>query len=432
MPTFTLEFQGQTTWPLALDATADDVQLALTALASIGHEGVRVSGEEDEWTGLMSWMVTFGECLQCGGDVPLLAFEASGPVESVWVITEVTEVRKGGLIRSIDSSSEPTNSSTLMSGSWGNHSAPTILLCEALDSGSQPGIGVHDSITIWFDKETNRVAMDSKSQVDLYFDFSSTWATDYYGVWEDSRTLSIVIASITDPVDIPPGILGGATAPYSLSRIGLLTMTSKVVHDGNLAIRSADLSSPPLEEEVHTLVGSWGQHSPPAIVQCRATEAGPLGVGLDQGDIVTITFDQHTSLPVVASKMDIDRLLRFSAPIGSDYTGFWSTFRDLVITVTNALGAGSELDIAPGHLVVYVSENGGLKSADLSSANSTSSSLVVGTWGGHPSEPQNLTFGLPTHSRVPLFFEPPLSDGGSPVIYYKLAYKVNSSSYLLR
>lgn len=111
--------------------------------------------------------------------------------------------------------------------------------------------------------------------------------------------------------------------------------------------------------------------------------------GLGVGDVLELRFDSAVTPVRVATKVDIDKLLQFSASVGANYTGYWVTTGPQALTVLRvtmtappppAVAVG-----AVGSLVITVLKGGGLKSNDSTSAASTDSTqLVAGTWGDLP------------------------------------------------
>ena len=99
------------------------------------------------------------------------------------------------------------------------------------------------------------------------------------------------------------------------------------------------------------------------------------------GDIITITFDVDTNRPQLSSKEAVDQLITFSSPVGTDYSGAWSSAKVLVITL-NAVGTGVDpAATRPDVLSISLKAAGNVKTSDLSSPASTSSATVTGTWG---------------------------------------------------
>merc|ERR1711881_826916 len=75
-------------------------------------------------------------------------------------------------LQSFDLSSPVSTSTGVLSGTWGDHSAPVIVSCNASDAGNQEGIGNGDVITVVFDQETTSPAFTTKADVDAVFAFT--------------------------------------------------------------------------------------------------------------------------------------------------------------------------------------------------------------------------------------------------------------------
>merc|ERR1711865_398596 len=81
-------------------------------------------------------------------------------------------VKSSNSLQSADESSPVSTSTGVLAGTWGDHSAPVIVSCNASDGGSQEGIGNGDVITVVFDQETNSPAIATKADVDAVFGFT--------------------------------------------------------------------------------------------------------------------------------------------------------------------------------------------------------------------------------------------------------------------
>ena len=58
-----------------------------------------------------------------------------------------------------------------------------------------------------------------------------------------------------------------------------------------------------------------------------------LHTGYGKADTITIHFNRDTDQPTVTTKADIDKILVFSPPIGTDYSGYWETPSKLVLRI---------------------------------------------------------------------------------------------------
>ena len=83
------------------------------------------------------------------------------------------------------------------------------------------------------------------------------------------------------------------------------------------------------------------------VKSVTAQDAGNQ-IGLGIGDKVTVVFDKLTNTPNVTDKTNLDRLLTFSADLGSAYSGNWTDRKTLVVTIEDATGAAAAKDVAPG------------------------------------------------------------------------------------
>ena len=92
-------------------------------------------------------------------------------------------------LQSADASSPVSTSTGVLSGTWGDHSAPVIASCNASDGGNQEGIGNGDVITVVFDQETNSPAITTKADIDGIFNFTDpdgsevSMGADYTGAY---------------------------------------------------------------------------------------------------------------------------------------------------------------------------------------------------------------------------------------------------------
>merc|ERR1711865_490797 len=105
------------------------------------------------------------------------------------------------------------------------------------------------------------------------------------------------------------------------------------------------------------------------------------------------------NVPAVSIKTEVDTLLSFSATLGTTWAGSWLSLSVLELELTDVYNRFSDdhttlsfadisstapyKDTQVGTLTVTVKAGGYLQSADLSSAHSTSTDTVAGTWGDH-------------------------------------------------
>ena len=262
----------------------------------------------------------------------------------------------------------------------------------------------------------------------------------YSATWQAPDTLVITLTSVRDrtsddmacPAITNDDLLSNdygsflasvldGTSRYSLTRVGLLSAAANEAG----GLQSADLSSLVATATSSILQGSWGAHPAPALIYAVASEYGWLGAGLDKGDILHLKFDQPTNMPPVFTKADLDVLFTFSASLGSNYTGTWTSLSSVVITVTNTSGAGVDVAVGIGNLTVQVNAAAQLQSADLASPNSNSLLHVTGSWGNVPEAPTSLAAGVASHASIPLSWLGPASNNDGNTTVYKIDFTAN-------
>merc|ERR1711881_339115 len=262
---------------------------------------------------------------------------STAPYKDTKVGTLIVTVKAGGYLQSADLSSVHSTSSDVLVGSWGDHSAPEIVSVTAAEGGeNEAGIGIGDTITVVFDKQTTLQAVDTKIGVDELFMFSSYLGDDYSGVWTSYTTVKIMLVDVTH------------AAAEELTRVGVLRLTVKSAY----VLQSADESSP-VSTSTGVLGGTWGDHSAPVIVSCDASDDGSQE-GIGNGDVITVVFDQDTNSPAIATKADVDAVFNFTDPVGSevslgaDYTGAydWEPLAATVAVVTNHTDVGCAVDLS--------------------------------------------------------------------------------------
>jgi len=358
-------------------------------------------------------------------------------------------VKASGDLTSEDRSSALSTATLTLSGTWGAHAAPAIMSTTASDAGSAAGLNTGDKITVVFDRHTNVPAVSAKANVDTLLAFGATLGTDYTGVWLSLSVMEITVTELyirtaDDMVspfitadDLVPNVGAyfnnndiNATAPYQDTKVGTLTVT---VNAGSY-LQSADLSS------VHStstdvLAGTWGDHTAPSITSVEAQEYGMVGVGVDAGDIMIITFDQPTNTPIVSSKAGVDAVFMFSSSIGTDYSGTWTSLSTVIVTIIVG-----ECDSEPcnydgtdaGKLVLSTKASADLKSADESSPSSSSRRTVGGSWGDVPIAPTNMSVQSIAHDGILLSFNAPVRNNGANITHYQVSYTVHGKQEPVR
>ena len=127
------------------------------------------------------------------------------------------------------------------------------------------------------------------------------------------------------------------------------------------------------------LSGTWGAQATPAIVSATAADSSPAAAGISAQDSVTVVFDSATNRPPVSTAQEVANLISWSSPVGN-VIGSWTSATTLVLRLQNP----SSVDIEAtriGNLRLTLLASGNLRSADESSAVSTDSKLLTGTWG---------------------------------------------------
>merc|ERR1712178_192186 len=291
-------------------------------------------------------------------------------------------VKASGDLTSEDRSSNVSTATSTLSGTWGDHAAPAIVSTTASDAGNASGLNTGDKITIVFDRHTNVPGVSTKSDVDTVFAFGSSLGTTYVGTWLSLSVLELELTNVYNRFDDDHTSLNYAdissTAPYKDTKVGPLSVTVKA--SGYL--QSADLSSV-YSTSSDVLIGSWGDHSAPEIVSVPASEGGVSESGIGDGDTITIVFDKQTTLQAVDTKLLVDELFMFSSYLGDDYSGVWTSYMTVKITLVDVTHAAAEELTRVGVLRLTVKSAYALQSADESSPVSTSTGVLGGSWLAH-------------------------------------------------
>ena len=365
---------GDHTAPVILSAVAQDIAPVVNGISDADVVDITFDKATNQPSSVMATLFTIDSSL---GAVVAGAWTSS----SVYRITitsasganaAATRVglltvtaRTSALIKSADESSPSASNGVTLSGSWGDHTAPAILSAVAADAGSQPGVGVGDTLTLNFDMDVNRDAGAQEANVGTLVSTSAPIGSSLVGQWTDARTLRITI------------INDSGKGSILATQVGVMTVT--LLSGGGL--QSADLSSP-VSEATQTLSGDWGQFPSPTISSAIAADpvSSPATAGLSAGDTLTLTFTMNTNEPAVATTTQVNTLLSFSATVGTEYTGVWTSPSVLRISFSDT-GGSNVVDTRVNHLQVTVRPEGNLKSSDGSSQASTSSAVITGSWG---------------------------------------------------
>ncbi|MCR4436407.1 MAG: S-layer homology domain-containing protein [Clostridiales bacterium] len=278
-------------------------------------------------------------------------------------------------------------------------SAPAITGAVCAEGGAaEAGLGAGDTLTLTFDVATNQTTGVnlSKSAVDSLLTFSRPFGANYTGKWTNSKTL--VITSVD-----------ASGASFSLGDTVTVNETANVRTSDGLSWSSTSTSP-----------ACTGTLDPvPSIVSAVCAEGGTLEAGFGAGDTLTLTFDIPTNQvanTTYADKGEVDAVLTFSAPFGTDYSGKWTDRQHLVITSVDPASAGFTI----GQDFVTVKASANIKSQNgTTAASSSTSPLSTGTFDpvpvitaavcaeGGPSEvgfgtgdTLTLTFSLPTNKTA--------------------------------
>lgn len=87
--TYTLTYSGQTTDPIAFDATAEEVEAALVALSNLESNSVAVTGGPGDETGSVPYVITFGGP-QAGTNVATISSTVTALYEEGGLLVEAT------------------------------------------------------------------------------------------------------------------------------------------------------------------------------------------------------------------------------------------------------------------------------------------------------------------------------------------------------
>ena len=167
---------------------------------------------------------------------------------------------------------------------------------------------------------------------------------------------------------------------HGFPQIGQLTVQVKT--SGNL--RDVTEASPVSTSFFSFLSGNFGKETPPAMTSIRGEDLAPIDEGYSNLDRIIVRFDKDTNEPDVSSKELLDNLFQykhgnFDVILGEDYTGEWSSPRNLIITVNIATGATPPL---VGLFTLELKAIGGLTDSDDETDSSTAKSpFLIGSFG---------------------------------------------------
>ena len=245
--------------------------------------------------------------------------------------TTVTLVSSGNVQDILASSGASTATSPKLQGTF--TSPPAIVMAVAVNSVNQPlGPIAGDMVVITFDQPTSGSGTLNKSDVDGLLVLgggslgSSNFGTNYSASWTSNMVLTVLLGPDTTGIHLVPGV----TTVGVRSSAGLTDV----------------LSSTSSTSSSMTLIGTFT--TTPGILSVTAANSGH-GLGINNGDTVTIVFDQSTNQATSAtsgvSQSFIDSLLMLSsgASFGAAYNGSWTTTYHssdtLQITITDSTGS---------------------------------------------------------------------------------------------
>ena len=237
-------------------------------------------------------------------------------------------VKSSGDLRNDPPACAPsTSTSPILVGEWGACKIEIIEI-KAADPTKPPNVdrsfSVNDTISISFNKDTNRANFPdtelTKTQVDSIFEFRQSLGEDYVGRWISRQLFQITSVK---PAGAAPSI-------------NFFTLSVKA----SAELRNYPPQSAICEIESGYLTGNWGTIIP-KITDFYANGAGGTQGKLDPGDELYIAFDPPTNRfrmqgASVATKSEIDKVLNFSQPIGTDYEGLWISDSLFQVTIRDA------------------------------------------------------------------------------------------------
>ena len=272
-------------------------------------------------------------------------------------------VKTGGNLRNEDNTSlNSVAVSPPLSGTFGIEPGPFMTSLVAQDpDGGDAVYGAGDTITAIFSGATNEPFGPSliKSDLDSLFVFSQDLGADYTGFWVDPVT---IVITILDP--------SGSDPPT----IGALQLTVRI--SGNL--RDQANESLPSGALSPLLTGNFGTRPGPSITSLVVADPDGADAVFGDDDVFTVSFDEATNRPSVATRADLDSVIIFSQGLGTNYVGTWSSPSVLTITVLDSTGGAPTI----GGLTLTVQASANLKN-DLGTtlASTSLSPALTGSFG---------------------------------------------------
>jgi len=189
----------------------------------------------------------------------------TAPYMDTQVGTLTVTVKASSYLQSADLSSVHSTSKDILSGTWGDHTAPSITSIEAQEYGTVAvDVDAGDIMIINFDQPTNTPDVGTKAGVDALLTFSASIGEEYTATWTSLSTL--VVTVIAGECDSTPCNSEGTTA-------GTLVVSTNVAG----LLKSADQSSQPSRSR-RTVGGSWGDVpiAPTNLTVGRVTHDGMM------------------------------------------------------------------------------------------------------------------------------------------------------------
>jgi len=255
--------------------------------------------------------------------------------------------------------------------------------------GEFAGYSNGDTLSIKFDKPTNRPSAANKVEIDDLLDFSASIGQNYVGSWRSPTNL---VLTILDADSNDDGSVDANDAPNVDPDIDALTVILKA--GGKL--RDKSQTSLISTDRSPRLTADFVSGEGPLITSITADDPnGGPDTGFSDGDIVNIRFSEDTNQPLKEinnnnfSQEDIDSLFIFTQnsqleSLGVDYTGTWINEKTFRITI---IDAGTASPVIGAFLVTVIDPDDattgdGLQNLAGTSLDSISTSPpLVGTWG---------------------------------------------------
>ena len=137
---------------------------------------------------------------------------------------------------------------------------------------------------------------------------------------------SISVDPVNKPVDFTNRIRGG------LNRTTMADVISQLSGVNSSLLLSYD----ELLSATRPAVGFYPEKDNdliPNVIAVTGNDPDCLHTGYGKADTITIHFNRDADQPIVTTKADIDKILVFSPPIGTDYSGYWETPSKLVLRI---------------------------------------------------------------------------------------------------